>query len=158
MKNSNFIGVGGLLYYNNGYLLVRHSYGEYNNMWIIPGGHVNSGEHLHKAVEREVYEETGVSTTATNIVAVRSRQRSTKSLDCYIVFLLTYNCGNPTSDGFENSAVEFFTYKEVVRMENIIPLTKILIQQHHESKLNNLQKVTSQEPYTNDNSKLTLYL
>jgi len=61
-ENQNFIGVGGILKHEDKYLLVKHTYGEYNNLWIIPGGYVKPGEHLDAAIIREFYEETGIST------------------------------------------------------------------------------------------------
>ena len=157
-ENQNFIGVGGILKHNDKYLLVKHTYGEYNNLWIIPGGYVKPGEHLDTAITREFHEETGLTVKTKEIIAVRSRQRSTECLDCYIVFRLEYISGEASSDNFENDAAEFFTYDEIQSIHNIVPLSKILIQKLHENELKGMQFTTAMAPYTEGNEKLKLFL
>ncbi|MBM7614887.1 NUDIX domain-containing protein [Alkaliphilus hydrothermalis] len=158
MREHNFIGVGGLLYHQSKYLLVRHSYGEYNEQWIIPGGFVKDGEHPSAAVEREVFEETSIKAKSKELVAVRTRQRSEKCLDCYLVFTMDYLKGEAISDGKENSAAGFFNYEEVLNLKNVIPLSKIIIEKHHNGALRSLELVKDIDPYTPDNQFLHLYI
>lgn len=157
-KHHNFIGVGGLLEHNKKYLLVRHTYGEYNNLWIIPGGYVKPGEHLDAAIIREFHEETSITVTTKEVIAVRSRQRSEDCLDCYIVFQLNYIKGSPTSDQYENDDAKFFSYEEIQRLDNIVPLSKILIQRHHDNQLKGVKLTTDMAPYTEDNPLLKLFI
>ena len=48
----------------NSVLLVKRKEPPYENMWSIPGGKVEWGETLQKAVERKVREETGIQVKA----------------------------------------------------------------------------------------------
>ncbi len=41
-------------------LLVQQKYGPYKDQWVLPGGLVQNGETLTKAVHRELYEEAGI--------------------------------------------------------------------------------------------------
>ena len=158
MRDHNFVGVGGLLFHQNKYLLVKHSYGEYNQQWIIPGGFVKDGEHPSDAVEREVFEETSIKAKTQDLTAVRTRQRSEQCLDCYLVFTMAYLEGEALSDGRENSAAGFFTYEEILHLENVIPLSKILIEKHHNGDLRALELVEDIDPYTPEKEFLRLYI
>ena len=131
----NFIGVGGLLYWNNSFLLVRHTYGEYKGMWILPGGHVDTGEHIDDAIVREFKEETNLTVRPKGVIAVRSRIRNESCTDCYVVFSLEYIEGQLKSDGFEIDAAQFFTLEEVLKLDPIVPLSKILIQSYAQKSL-----------------------
>jgi ADP-ribose pyrophosphatase YjhB (NUDIX family) len=43
-----------------------------NGLWCIPGGHVELGETLTQAVERECWEETGLKTQVVKLVGIYS--------------------------------------------------------------------------------------
>jgi ADP-ribose pyrophosphatase YjhB (NUDIX family) len=158
MVNHNSIGVGGLLRHHNQYLLVKHTYGEYLGQWILPGGHVNPGEHIDDAIVREFKEETMLDVIPRGILALRSRQRSSTSLDCYIVFLLEYIAGQPASDHLENDDVHFFSLEEINSMNNIIELSKIIINDFHASRLKVLEQSITYRPQGIDPASLRLYL
>ncbi|MBB6216266.1 ADP-ribose pyrophosphatase YjhB (NUDIX family) [Anaerosolibacter carboniphilus] len=158
MDNHNFIGVGGLLYHHNQYLLVKHTYGEYKGQWILPGGHVNPGEHIDDAIVREFKEETALDVHPRSVLALRSRKRSDTSLDCYIIFLLEYLDGQPASDNLENDAARFFCLEEINSMDNIIELSKIIINEFHAATLKVLEKSTTYSPQGMDPETLRLYL
>jgi 8-oxo-dGTP diphosphatase len=53
-------GVGAVVIGVPGFLLVRRDKDPAKGLWSVPGGAVEVGETQHQAVEREVYEETGV--------------------------------------------------------------------------------------------------
>jgi ADP-ribose pyrophosphatase YjhB (NUDIX family) len=158
MENRNFIGVGGLLYHQNQFLLVKHTYGEYQGHWILPGGHVNLGEHIEDAIVREFKEETMLDVYPKGILAVRSRKRSDTSLDCYIIFLLKYLGGQPTSDQLENDEAKFFNLEEINSMDNIIELSKIIINDFHADKLKLLEKSKTYSPQGISPDTVRLYL
>ncbi|NVM37183.1 MAG: NUDIX domain-containing protein, partial [Candidatus Lokiarchaeota archaeon] len=52
------IGVGILLIRNNHLLLIKRKYNPDAGYWSIPGGHLDLGEKVGKAAEREAFEET----------------------------------------------------------------------------------------------------
>ncbi|MHA2226555.1 MAG: NUDIX domain-containing protein [Candidatus Hodarchaeales archaeon] len=84
----HFIGVGGVIIYNNQILLVKLTYGPATGMWLIPGGLVDPGETLNEAVIREIYEETGQRVIPLGIIGVRSMVRESDNLtDLYCIFL-----------------------------------------------------------------------
>ena len=158
MDNKNFIGVGGLVVLNDRYLLVKHTYGEYKGLWILPGGHVEAAEHIDEAVEREVFEETTIKAFAKQIVSVRSRVRSENCTDCYIVFQMEYVSGTPLSDNNENDAARFFSIEEINCLENIVVLARIIINSHHKKSLSNIPRNIEITPYKNDNKILKLFI
>jgi ADP-ribose pyrophosphatase YjhB (NUDIX family) len=158
MTQGNFIGVGGLVVRDNGYLLVRHTYGEYRGFWILPGGHVEAGEPLHKAVEREVLEETRIKAQSQGIVTVRSRRRSFSTTDCYIVFLMKYIEGEPISDKNEVDDARFFTFEELSSLDNVVVLSRIIVQEHARGNLRFLPRNTKHAPYLPDKEEAQLFM
>jgi len=158
MSEGNFIGVGGLVFHQDKYLLVKQAYGEYRGLWILPGGHVKDGEALHRAAEREVCEEANITAEAEGIVAVRSRIRSPETTDCYLVFNMRYLAGIPQPDGKEVDAAEFLRFEEIKVLENVVNLTKIIILQHNAKKLNALEWSKSFDFYNTNNHDYQLFL
>lgn len=53
------VGVGVLLTRDNYLLLVKRKFDPDAGYWAIPGGHLDLGEKVEEAAEREAYEETG---------------------------------------------------------------------------------------------------
>lgn len=64
------LAVGGVVIRGQRVLLVRRGKAPSRGQWAIPGGRVELGETLQKAVEREVLEETGVRVQAGEICHV----------------------------------------------------------------------------------------
>jgi len=51
--------VAGLIINQKGEILLCKSY-KWSNLWIVPGGHIEYGETIEKAIKREVKEEVGL--------------------------------------------------------------------------------------------------
>lgn len=68
------IGVGGLIFNGDTVLLICRGKAPAAGQWSLPGGKLEAGESLHSACAREIREETGISATATQIVAVVERR------------------------------------------------------------------------------------
>lgn len=64
------VAVGGIVLQDNQVLLVLRANAPAKNQWAIPGGRVKLGETLQHAVEREIFEETGLSVKAGEVVYV----------------------------------------------------------------------------------------
>jgi len=158
MSNCNFIGVGGLVVRDGEYLMVRHCYGEYCNCWILPGGQVKPGEPLQEAIEREIWEEAAVRTEAQGIIAVRSRSRGPCTTDCYVVFLLKHIEGEPKADGYEVNDARFFSLENLNRMDNVIVLSKTIIQEHANNNLQCLPRNTIHAPYLTNRTDIQLFI
>ncbi len=54
------VGVGAIVFRDGNVLLVRRGQEPSKGLWSIPGGKVELGESLQRAVEREIFEETGI--------------------------------------------------------------------------------------------------
>jgi ADP-ribose pyrophosphatase YjhB (NUDIX family) len=64
------VGVGVLVIENGRALLVKRRNPPSANMWSLPGGHLEPGESILEAAERELEEETGVRAKALGIIDI----------------------------------------------------------------------------------------
>jgi len=64
------IGVGVLLTRNNSLLLVKRKYEPDAGYWSIPGGHLDLGEKIESAAEREGFEETGIKVQVSKLAGI----------------------------------------------------------------------------------------
>ncbi|BEP29063.1 NUDIX hydrolase [Helicovermis profundi] len=56
-----FVSVKGLVYFNGKFLILRKTLKSNNEIWEFPGGRLEFGENIEKALEREIKEETILS-------------------------------------------------------------------------------------------------
>ena len=64
------IGVGILLIRDNKLLLVKRKYDPDAGYWSIPGGHLDLGERVEEAAEREAFEETGFKVKVSSLAGI----------------------------------------------------------------------------------------
>ncbi len=64
------VGVGILLVRDNNLLLIKRKYNPDAGYWSIPGGHLDIGEEVEKAAEREGFEETGFKVKVTKLAGL----------------------------------------------------------------------------------------
>ena len=64
------VGVGVMLIRDNSLLLVKRKYDPDAGYWAIPGGHLDLGERVETAAEREAYEETGFIVKVTSLAGI----------------------------------------------------------------------------------------
>ena len=123
------VGVGGIVIRQGQVLLVKHNYGNLQGQWLLPGGHVDLGENLDAAVEREVMEETGVRAIARGIMAVRSLILPDSRVEVYLVFLMEYVAGEAMANSpAEIEAVGYFTLEQLKHL-NVTPLASAILNQ-----------------------------
>ncbi len=123
------VGVGGVVIKQGQVLLVKHNYGNLQGQWLLPGGHVDFGENLDAAVEREVMEETGVRTIAQGIIAVRNLILPDSRVEVYVVFLMDYVSGEASVNSpAEIEATGYFTLEQVKHL-TVTPLASAIIKQ-----------------------------
>lgn len=64
------VGVGILLTRENHLLLVKRKYNPDAGFWSIPGGHLDLGEKVEIAAEREAFEETGFKVKVSRLAGI----------------------------------------------------------------------------------------
>ena len=64
------IGVGVLLVRDNHLLLVKRKFDPDAGYWSIPGGHIDLGEKVKAAAEREAFEETGFKVKVSRLAGI----------------------------------------------------------------------------------------
>lgn len=64
------VGVGILLVRDHTLLLIKRKYDPDAGYWSIPGGHLDLGEKVQVAAEREAYEETGFKVKVTKLAGI----------------------------------------------------------------------------------------
>lgn len=121
MNNKHFT-VCGLLPIEGKILLVRHTYGVAKDRILLPGGYVQEGELPTAAVEREIFEETGVCAHADTLLAMQF-----KDDQWCAVFLMEYMEGKPHPDGHENSEVLLLTPEEAVERPDITHMSRAIL-------------------------------
>jgi len=96
-------------------------------LWTLPGGGLDFQELIPGALVREVKEETTLDITSGKLLGIFSQKKSSG-----IVILLEaqINKGEPTPDGVETAACEFFSYEELLEMrEEVKPAQLSMISQ-----------------------------
>lgn len=71
MENNRKLSASCVVIADNKVLLVKHTYGAAKGKYLIPGGFSEGRELPQVTAEREVFEETGVTVQASDLVAVR---------------------------------------------------------------------------------------
>ncbi|MHA1214064.1 MAG: NUDIX domain-containing protein [Candidatus Hodarchaeales archaeon] len=126
----HFVGVGGVVIYNNRVLLVKLNYGPAKGKWLIPGGMVDCGETLKEAIRREIHEETNQEIVPKEIIGLRSMVRKSDGItDVYCIF----NCelvDKPQpliEDKIEIKEVQWLPISSLEDNEEVSDYTKYLI-------------------------------
>lgn len=87
------VGVGAVVFVGHAIVLVRRKYPPLAGKWSLPGGHVERGETLTRAVRREVLEETGLRVRVGPIAAVVDRiHRDASGAVAHHYVLVDYLC------------------------------------------------------------------
>ncbi|MCS7051648.1 MAG: NUDIX domain-containing protein [Thermomicrobium sp.] len=110
---SHTVAVGGVVRRGESILLVRQRYGPSQGLYLFPGGLLEPGETLDRAVLREVVEETGIQATVQGIIGLRTRCDGLRT-DTYVLFLLDWVAGEPTPDRREVDDARFFARAELL--------------------------------------------
>ena len=102
------VDVRGAVFREGELLMVREAM---DGRWTLPGGWADVGETPSQAVEREVSEETGISTKAVKLVGVYDANRYDGKLPLFHAYKLLFLChplGGEPSTNFETTEVAFF--------------------------------------------------
>ncbi|MFX1354480.1 MAG: NUDIX hydrolase [Promethearchaeota archaeon] len=131
------LGVGILLIRDNKLLLVKRKYNPDAGYWSIPGGHIELGEKVIDAAEREGFEETGFKVKVTQLAGIIDKIMHDKQGQIeYHYVLINYFVEQvegdhnqqpiPDSDALEAKFVNFDELKSYKLTESLIELLKQL--------------------------------
>jgi ADP-ribose pyrophosphatase YjhB (NUDIX family) len=127
------LGVGILLIRDNKLLLVKRKYNPDAGYWSIPGGHIELGEKVIEAAEREGFEETGFKVKVTQLAGIIDKIMYNKQGQIeYHYVLINYFVEQveedhnqqpiPDSDALEAKFVKFDELKSYKLTESLIEL------------------------------------
>lgn len=133
--NNKYYCVSGIVKIDGKILFVRHTYGMAKDKILIPGGFVKEGEMPDVAVEREIFEETGVRAKVNSVFSIQF-----KPSQWCVIFTMDYVSGTPQSDNAENSEVLLLTAEEAVMREDITNLSKEIMKKYIADKNSVLSK------------------
>lgn len=86
---SPILAVDGIFLKNGKVLLVRQAKYPFFGFWVLPGGHVEYGERIEKAIKREMKEELGVSVKIEKLFGIYSDpKRDPRYHTASVVYLL----------------------------------------------------------------------
>jgi ADP-ribose pyrophosphatase YjhB (NUDIX family) len=131
------IGVGVMLVRDQNLLLVKRKYDPDAGYWSIPGGHLELGEKVESAAEREALEETGFKVKVTNLAGIINKIMYDKNgkieyhyvLINYFVEQINGILNQPPKaqdDALEARFVPFAELKEYKLTESLVELLKRL--------------------------------
>jgi ADP-ribose pyrophosphatase YjhB (NUDIX family) len=131
------VGVGVMLTRDNSLLLVKRKFEPDAGYWAIPGGHLDLGEKIEDAAEREAYEETGFIVKVSKLAGIIDKIMYDNDGNVeYHYVLINYFVeqiqGDPNQDPVPNSDaldarfVPFDKLKEYTLTESLIELLKEL--------------------------------
>ena len=151
MMNNKYFTVCGIVEINGKILLVRHTYGTAEGRILVPGGYVEEGELPSKAIEREVFEETGVSAKTKAVFSVQFKPEQ-----WCVVFTMEYVSGEAKSDGYENNEVLLISAEEAAERDDITNMSREILRAYIADKANVLGK-SSYVPRSTTADKYEIY-
>lgn len=128
-KSTPLFAVCGIVEINDKILLVRHTYGVAKDRILLPGGYVKENELPTFAIEREIFEETGVTCQAKDLFSMQF-----KTEQWCAVFTMEYKSGNPVSDGYENSEILLLSIDEVLEREDLTNMSREILNAYKNNK------------------------
>ena len=131
------VGVGVLLVRDKTLLLIKRKHNPDAGFWSIPGGHLDLGEKVEVAAEREAFEETGFKVKVTKLAGIINKIMYDDSgkieyhyvLINYFVEQIDSKINQPpiaADDALDAKFVPFDGLKDYILTESLIELLKQL--------------------------------
>ncbi len=119
------VAAAGAVVHEDRVLMVRHTYGEKEGRWALPGGYATHDERLDQTAEREVREETGVSARVVDVIGLRTRTTE-RGGAVFVLFRMHPLSGRPAPDGVEVDETGWFSAAEVAALadDEILPVAR----------------------------------
>ncbi len=129
-------------------LLIKRERGDFVGLWGLPGGKVEEGEHLDTAIERELFEETGIKFQFEKVLGV-----STEIMHDTGSTSMLYCCKLKNSDirKYKGELTsKWFDIEELPTSKEVIESDLLFIKEFYKEKNNNYLKL---DCYRDDNGK-----
>ena len=109
-------------------ILLVKSY-KWPNKWVVMGGHIEWGETIRAAAEREVMEEVGLKVKFVRVIEVAEFIFSPFFHDKKHFIGMQCECKvvgdqNPTIDSDEIQEARWFPLVEALKLKNVLPITQ----------------------------------
>ncbi len=114
-----------------GVLLIRRDRDPFAGLWGMPGGKVQYGEHLDQAVEREVFEESGLGCRFVELCGVVTELlvRSGRPDRHYLLFVCRLVTRQTTVKRSVEGEVRWFAPAELTRKRDaVIPSDRVMLE------------------------------
>lgn len=123
-----YITVDAVLMDKGKILLVKRKIIPFIGYWALPGGFVNRGETLRKAVAREVLEETGLKAVPQKIIGIYDdpKREPTRGHVITVGFLCKITSGKLKPQPEEVSETRFFPLQEIRKLKIAFDHRKII--------------------------------
>lgn len=101
-------------------------HGHFDNLWALPGGKIEAGEHISNAAEREANEETGLNVKFKKLKAFVSEfvleKNESKSDTHALLYICEMKVGNGKAKSSKEGELKWFSFTEIEKeKKNIIP-------------------------------------
>lgn len=108
VQDQFLIGVTGIIFNEKReVLLFKHSYRQ--TVWSLPGGYLKSKEHPGDGLEREIFEESGLTVSADEQLKTRTDRESARLDICYVGKFI----GGQFSPSTEVTEYGFFSFENL---------------------------------------------
>jgi ADP-ribose pyrophosphatase YjhB (NUDIX family) len=106
-------------------LLVRHTYGEKEGRWALPGGYATHDERLDQTAVREIREETGLEVEVMDVIGLRTWYAE-RGGAVFVLFRMRPLAGEPVADGAEVDRVGWFSAADIAALddEELLPVAR----------------------------------
>ncbi|MGC9312752.1 MAG: NUDIX hydrolase [Sediminispirochaetaceae bacterium] len=105
--------VGALIESNGRLLLEKRNHDPFNGLWCIPGGHIDYGESVEKALIREVREETGLQVINYSFFNYYTEYYDELNWHAVALIFVVYTTGSLKMQPEEVQELRWFTKEEL---------------------------------------------
>ncbi len=111
------ITVGAVIFNSDNKLLLCKSH-KWQNQYVIPGGHIESGEPMEVALKREIREETGLEIYDIRLIGIKESIYSPTFYEKKHFIFLDYLCKTATHEVRLNDEAEEYAWIDIDDMGN----------------------------------------
>lgn len=109
--------VGAVIFNPEGKVLLCKSQ-KWNDQYVIPGGHIELGEEMEKALKREVLEETGLHIYDIKLISLKESIYSSTFHERKHFIFIDYQCKTNSSNVELNDEADDYEWVDLKEIEN----------------------------------------